>query len=113
MKLLETLERIERVDQLIRLKATGDPRNLAEKIKISERSIHRLIEMMKGMGAPIYYCIYRRSYCYEEDVVFQFGFYLKNDGKSKKAVGGRRYFQNLYMNCQNLAVDGSSFALYF
>lgn len=87
MKLLESLERIERIDQLVRLKATGTPKCLARRLEISERSIHRLIEMMKSMGAPIYYSISRQSYCYEKEVEFRFGFYL-NDGHSEELFGG-------------------------
>lgn len=87
MKLLESLERIDRIDNLIRRKATGSPKSLAQKLEVSERSIHRLIEMMKNMGAPIYYCISRQCYCYEEKVEFRFGFYLSGS-QPEELFGG-------------------------
>ncbi len=87
MKLFETLQMIERVDQLIRLKATGTPTQLAQRLQLSERSIYNVIEIMKEMGAPIYYNRSRRSYCYEENVKFKFGFYFK-EGESERLYGG-------------------------
>ena len=101
MKLLETLQKIDRLDQLIRLKATGTPTNLANKLHISERSVRRLINTMKEMGAPIGYSIYRKSYYYKENVEFQFGFFCKED-KTKKLFGGGNHilktflFRNLF-----------------
>jgi len=74
MKLFETLNRIDRVDQLIRLKATGTPKRLATRLKISESSLYELLKIMKEMGAPIYYCSNRESYCYKEHVTFIYGF---------------------------------------
>lgn len=74
MKLIEKIELIKRLDRLIRYKATGTPTQLSQRLKISKRSIHYLIEAMKEMGAPIYYNKDRQSYCYEENVQFNFGF---------------------------------------
>ena len=87
MKLLESLSRIERIDQFVRLKATGTPTQLAQRLRLSERSIFNIIEMMKGMGAPIYYNKVRQSYCYQQDVEFKFGFYCK-EGETERLYGG-------------------------
>lgn len=73
-KLVKTLDRIERVDQLIRMKATGSPRELAKRLNISESSLYGFIASMKQMGAPIFYCQTRKSYCYKGDVKFTYGF---------------------------------------
>lgn len=78
MRLLESLMCIERIDQLIGLKATGSPKQLAKKLEVSERTVHRLIDKMKKMDAPVYSCSSRQSYCYEQDVKFRFGFYIKS-----------------------------------
>ncbi|MEM8527240.1 MAG: HTH domain-containing protein [Bacteroidota bacterium] len=89
MKLLEDLKRIERVDRLIRLKATGSPKELAVRLGISKRSIYNIIENMKAMGASIYYCHRQRSYCYERELEFIYGF---RDGEGKKIFGGNGDF---------------------
>ena len=95
MKLLQTLELIDRTDQLIRLKATGTPTELAIKLTLSERTVRRLINTMKEMGAPIKYCIHRQSYYYEDSVYFRFGFYCKQ-GAIERLYGGVRKFSEIF-----------------
>lgn len=74
MRFTAIINRMERIDRLTRLKATGTPTTLARRLEISERCLYRTIEMMKDFGAPIYYCNNRQSYCYESNVKFTFGF---------------------------------------
>ena len=74
MNLLEKIRLIERVDGLINRKCTGSPAILANRLSISERNIYNLINTMKELGAPIFFCKVRNSYCYEEAVSFSFGF---------------------------------------
>ena len=76
-KLLRQIEQIERLDQLIRFRSTGTPKNLAKRMKISEASLYRLIDTMKDMGAPIEFSIYYQSYIYASDVNFKCGFFHK------------------------------------
>ena len=52
-KLLQQIALIERIDQLIRLKATGTPKCFAKRLTISEASLYRLIDTIKEMGAPV------------------------------------------------------------
>ena len=75
MNLLFTIERINQVDQLIRLKATGTPQELANRLDISVGSVYNLIKTLKDFGAPVYYCKRRRSYCYRQKCYFDFGFF--------------------------------------
>lgn len=79
MTFIEKLKCIERVDQLIRLKATGTPQELAKRLNMSKRSVCNLINEMRDMGAEIEYCTRHRSYCYERELHFIFGF-LDVDG---------------------------------
>ena len=76
-KLLQQIELIERIDQLIRLRATGTPKALAQRLGVSEASLYRVIDTMKEMGAPVEFCIRRQSYVYSNDVNFMCGFFLK------------------------------------
>ena len=75
--LIEKIEQLKRIDQLIRLKATGTPKMLAQKLRCSERHIYNIISDMKAMGAVIYYDQLLQSYCYETDISFSFGFRVK------------------------------------
>ncbi|TSE05422.1 DNA-binding protein [Aquimarina algiphila] len=74
---IKQLERIERVDQLIRLEATGTPLELASRLRISRTQLHRIINIMKMLNAPIVYDDKIRSYRYKTIVGCQFGFYTK------------------------------------
>ena len=66
MKLHTQIERIKRVNVLIRKEATGTPLQLAEKLNVSESTVFRLISELKELGAPIIYCRHCESYKYTE-----------------------------------------------
>lgn len=68
MAIVKNIETIIRIDNLIRLKATGTPKSLANKINMSERNIYKIISNMKEMGAPIKYCNISCSFIYTEKV---------------------------------------------
>lgn len=70
------IELIARIDQLIRMKATGNPAELAHRLEISEASLFRILSVMKRWNAPIAYNERLRSYFYDEAVEFKFGFYF-------------------------------------
>jgi len=95
MKFIEKLQVIERVDGLIRRKATGSPSNLSRKLMVSERCVYDIISLMKSMEAPIYFCSSRNSYCYEYEVDLILGFISQ-----RKITGGRSC--DLYLQYQNL-----------
>jgi len=70
----ERKRKIEQADQLIRLKATGSATKFAEKLGMSKRNLHRLLDFMRELGAPIAYCKTHCRYYYEYEVEFIFGF---------------------------------------
>ena len=94
-KLFDQIKLIERIDRLIRLKATGNPKTLAKKINVSESTIYRLIETIKELGAPVEYNLLYKSYIYTEDVNFFCGFFAKELSymEYKKINGGFHSFQ--------------------
>ena len=88
-KLEEQINQIEQLDQLIRMRATGKPKELAERLHISEASLFRLLDVMKKLKAPLKYDIYLQSYIYEHEVSFEFGFYTKEISLNKaKTING-------------------------
>lgn len=92
-KLLQQIELIERIDQLIRFKATGTPHNFARRLSISEASLYRLIDTLREMGAPIEFSVGSQSYVYSSEVNFMCGFFLKElSYKEIQTVNGG--FQN-------------------
>ena len=98
MTLLEKLEMIERIDGLIRRKATGTPKQLASRLGISERGLFKTLKLMKEMGAPIYYCLSRESYAYQYNVEFSIGFSAPERSKTKIAGG----LSSLFITAQNV-----------
>ena len=66
--------RFEYLDYLIRAKATGPPRTLAKKMDVSLRTIFEYIEILRSLGAPIYFDKHKQTYCYEESGRFNFRF---------------------------------------
>jgi hypothetical protein len=57
-----------RIDEQIKTKQTGTPKQLAQKLEISERSIHYYIAFMKNeMKAPIVYDYINETYLYETE----------------------------------------------
>ena len=74
MRFIEKTQLLERVDQLIRMKATGNSRELAKRLKISKSTVYEIIDLMKTMGAEIDYCNKRSSYYYTTEKVLAIGF---------------------------------------
>jgi predicted DNA-binding transcriptional regulator YafY len=64
MNLEIVIEKLEKMDRLNQLQATGSPKELAGKLCVSERTVYRYIRTIKNYGSPIYFCKKRNSYCY-------------------------------------------------
>jgi predicted DNA-binding transcriptional regulator YafY len=78
----DQIEQLRRVDQLIRMKNTGSPRELAQRLGVSERSIYENITLLcKHFNCPIKYSRLRRTYYYTKPgkVVFHFRAYSDTD----------------------------------
>ncbi|WP_159090874.1 MULTISPECIES: hypothetical protein [Aquimarina] len=69
------MEIIRRIDDSIREGATGRPEDFAANIGISRTKLHRLLNVMKSLNAPIIFDSEKKSYLYTEPVTFNFGFY--------------------------------------
>ncbi|QHI35896.1 hypothetical protein IMCC3317_12440 [Kordia antarctica] len=74
MRFIEKIEVLKRVDQLIRIKATGSARDLAVKLGIGKSTVYEIIEILKNMGAEIKYCNYRKSFYYISDKILAIGY---------------------------------------
>ena len=88
MNIDKYLERIERIDRLIRLKATGSPTEFAKKLEISSSLLYEYIKLLKEMGAPIVFNNSLNSYTYKYNVTISFKFSKIEDDDMKKINGG-------------------------
>ena len=72
--MLKQIQLIARIDQLIRLQATGSPIELAAKLEISKTKLYRTLCVMKELNAPLEFDTHTQSYYYAESVEFTCGF---------------------------------------
>jgi predicted DNA-binding transcriptional regulator YafY len=73
------LTKLERLDQLIRLEATGTPAELAQKTGMSERMIYKYLSFMKQeLKAPIEYSNLKKTYRYAEKGTLNFKWIHEN-----------------------------------
>lgn len=71
MKNLKNLERLQQLHQRIVQENTGTPKELANFMNISERSLYKLIEQLKDLTAPICYNRISNTYFYNGDFELQ------------------------------------------
>lgn len=63
------------IEQLIKRKATGCPKELAKKVGLSERTLFEYLSFLKReLKAPIKFCKQRKSYYYQIDGGINFFF---------------------------------------
>jgi hypothetical protein len=61
-------ERLRYADRLIRMEGTGNPKEFADKLHISESHLYVLLEEMKLMGLPVAYNKTKSTYVYTQPV---------------------------------------------
>ena len=64
MSLIKYIARLQRMDSLIAMKATGPPEEFAYKMNLSRSTLFETLQEMKGMGVDIRYSNIRESYYY-------------------------------------------------
>lgn len=116
MALQQTIKRIIYLDNLIRTKATGSVKQLAQKMNLSERTARHYIATLKDLGCPIKFCKKRNSYYYlcEGKVVISF---FDDNGKTVSGGGGGNTFPIIFFvkisNGKNIAVSVYNLLLCF
>jgi hypothetical protein len=84
--MIKNKDLLERIDQIIRFKKTGNPKEFAEYLQISERQLYRAISYMKEMGCPIMYDACNSTYKYEVDGYLSIKFQEKNNNKKPDSI---------------------------
>lgn len=72
MRFVDQLQMLDRMDQLIRLKCTGNSKTLSLRLGISRRNVYYLLDILKELGAQIEYCKKRKSFFYVNNIKFSF-----------------------------------------
>jgi Mn-dependent DtxR family transcriptional regulator len=77
MPLQKSISRIVYLDTLIRTKATGNVKQLAKKMNLSEPSVLNHIKELKELGCPIKFSRKRNTYYYENEGAVVISFFDK------------------------------------
>ncbi|RZJ66945.1 MAG: DNA-binding protein [Flavobacterium sp.] len=96
MKTLKSLERLQRLHDLIQTESTGTPAELAAQMDISERLVYNLIDMLKDFQACINYSRSRRTYFYEDDFVLKVNISVTvmTQAETREVFAGAYYEEN-------------------
>ena len=62
MTYTEHQEKLERIKELAEFGDTGTPEELANKLKVSERTVRRLVWKLKELKVPIEFCRKSKRY---------------------------------------------------
>ena len=94
LNLFSDLYLLQRIDHLVRTRATGTPQKLAERLDISERYVFRLISDLREQGFPIVYDKQAETYCYSEPVKIEISILVGNENLMNIRGGEKktRYF---------------------
>ncbi|GAB3023558.1 hypothetical protein [Spirosoma pulveris] len=85
--------RLRFLDSLIRKRATGSPKELAQRLGITERAWYKIRdELINDLNLPLAYDPVRKTYYYTEEGQFIFGFQRKlTNDDMEKLEGGRSH----------------------
>ncbi|HTH58446.1 MAG TPA: HTH domain-containing protein [Cyclobacteriaceae bacterium] len=87
MSLLKYIDRLKRMDSLIKKEVTGTSNEFAEKLGISRSMLMENLNELKELGAEIAYCSYRRTYHYTN----KFSIVI---GAAETVTGGINFFRS-------------------
>ena len=68
MPAIKFINRLKTIDQLIRLKDTGSPKQLAEKFEITARQVYNYMDNFKELGANMKFDKRKNSYTYSSEI---------------------------------------------
>lgn len=85
----EFKNKLEHLDALIRRKATGNPKELADKLGISERAWYRLRDFLTNdLQVPLSYCTKQKTYYYHREGNLMLGWRPLRVDQTGKISGG-------------------------
>ena len=67
MLLFETIDRLNRMHQLIKREGTGTPDDFAERFHLKRRQLYNILDEFKDYGAEIRYSRVNNSFYYDND----------------------------------------------
>ena len=95
--MISQLQRIQKINRMIKSARTGTPKEFADELGISESHFYRYIEELHEMGVPIQYSRTRRTYYYENNTELSLTYSLKiiSEKGAKEITGGIKKIPSL------------------
>ena len=102
MKLIDHIERINRLHELIKHRRTGTPGELARRLALSPSMVFKLMEELKLKGVPIEYSRQLKTYYYTRLYLMniKMDFRLLNKEETEDFRGGTLYSPRRISGCQ-------------
>lgn len=90
MNYLKHIERLEKIDKLIRANKTGNPEEFAQNIGISRRQLYHYLDELRSFGVEIQYSRSRRSFLYSNNKKLRiyFDFEVIDINQAQNTAGG-------------------------
>lgn len=101
MSLLKYIDRLKRMDNLIRRRATGCADDFARKLQVSPSQLFQDLKEMKELGAPIKFCPMNRTYFYLKEGEFKVDFVLKRS----EIRGGKNFMDSCEIDGFEIPLD--------
>jgi len=80
MTFRERLQKLDQLHHLIKRKGTGNAEELSERLNVCPRTVYKLLDDLRHLGASVCYSRECRSYCYTEETVFHFTPFINRSG---------------------------------
>ncbi|MFT4737125.1 MAG: putative DNA-binding transcriptional regulator YafY [Cyclobacteriaceae bacterium] len=102
MNFIHQIERLQRLNQLIKAANTGTPDEFAIQMHISRRQLYNYIEELKNMGLAIKYCKRQKTFYYADDceLALDFSFRVLRPEQKFQISGGMSRF---FIACNDIA----------
>ncbi len=112
MKAIEQMERLQRMNDLIKAECTGTPEEFADRLRISRRQLYAEIEYFKDLGVEIGYSRSRRTFnfCNGHEIKVAYCVKVIPKENTKKINGG---FSENFVPCFFYARNEPTLALGF
>jgi biotin operon repressor len=111
MSLLKSIDRLKRIDTMIRQQATGTSDEFARKLGISRSMLMENLREMKDLGASICFCPHRRTYFYTTEFGLLIGNISKDKVKGGSIVWSNWYKKNIFTQSNGIGHLNDTLAL--
>lgn len=104
MKLLEQIERINRLHEMIKFRRTGTPQQLAKRLNLSTSMIYKLMDELRLREVPVAYSRQMGTYYYSRgyQMKISIDFKVLAEDETRDFAGGSYLFGFSYIKSESI-----------